>query len=229
MCGDLKMKRIEIDFDKVRPIFGGSLRQHHVDGINTIISKAEKYPQPLSFTAYNLGTAVVETGFSMQPVRETEFHGRRYTDAQVVARLDRAYQQGRLKQVKKPYWRVDSDGKSWFGRGYVQITHKDNYRRVGDRIGVDLVEDPSRALNPDVAATIMVIGCQEGLFSGRRLGEFLPGDFYNARKVVNGLDRAQEIADYASRFLEALTERDEPEKLVADSWLLRLLRSLRTS
>ena len=45
-----------------------------------------------------------------------------------------------------------TDGSKYKGRGLVQITGKDNYRRVGDIIGVDLVNNPELVKDPKYAA-----------------------------------------------------------------------------
>lgn len=49
------------------------------------------------------------------------------------------------------------DGVRYKGRGYIQITGKDNYRRVGKRIGVDLVKNPELAETPEIAAKIAIM------------------------------------------------------------------------
>ena len=45
-----------------------------------------------------------------------------------------------------------TDGSTYKGRGLVQITGKDNYQRVGDIIGVDLVNNPELVKDPKYAA-----------------------------------------------------------------------------
>ena len=102
-----------------------------------------------------------------------------------------------LYKLQERYWRT-----GYYGRGYIQITWVDNYRRLGNRIGLgeQLVTNPDLALEPDIAAHIAVVGMHEGLFTGYKLSHFdLPNygyDFVNARKIVNGLDRAELIASY---------------------------------
>jgi len=87
----------------------------------------------------------------MQPVREAMAS----TDAEAIARLERAWAAGRMTGVRTAYWRRDADGKSWLGRGYVQLTHKSNYIRAGRELGVDLVGNPDLAMDPAIAARIL--------------------------------------------------------------------------
>lgn len=61
-------------------------------------------------------------------------------------RLDRAVFAGGLGSVKTPSWRPDTEGRSWLGRGLVQRTHKRNYEAMSKVTGIDLVGDPSRAM-----------------------------------------------------------------------------------
>jgi len=44
------------------------------------------------------------------------------------------------------------DGWKYHGRGLIQLTGKENYERCGSSIGVDLLSDPSRLLDPEYAA-----------------------------------------------------------------------------
>jgi hypothetical protein len=68
-------------------------------------------------------------------------------------------------------------------------------------------DDPNLALNPHTSALISIYGCLDGDFTGKKLSDYIkPGsvDYVNARKVVNGTDRANEIANYAKRWEQAL-------------------------
>lgn len=51
-------------------------------------------------------------------------------------------------------WAGYSGGSDYAGRGYVQLTHDYNYRAAGDAIGVDLLNNPDLAMQPDIAAKI---------------------------------------------------------------------------
>lgn len=83
-------------------------------------------------------------------------------------------------------------GEEYFGRGYVHLTHKDNYERMDRLLGLNgaLVRDPDLAKDPEVAARIMVVGMRDGAFTGRRLDRYIDADtndLYNARRTVNGV------------------------------------------
>lgn len=186
-------------------VFGTSLRQTQVDGIEAILAACDGLPLPCA--AYILATAYHETAYTMQPVRETLAD----TDDKAIARLERAWAAGRLKWVKTPYWRKDADGKTWLGRGYVQLTHKTNYARASRELGVDLVADPNLAMQPTIAALILVRGSMEGWFTGRKLSSYIAGDgfdYVNARAVINGdvKGNGAKIAAEAKAFEAALRE-----------------------
>lgn len=89
----------------------------------------------------------------------------------------------------------------FYGRGLSQLTHEYNYKAMGEIFGIDLVNNPDIALTPDVSAQILVYGMMNGTFTSAALGRYINDikvDFINARRVVNGLDKASEIAEYAN-------------------------------
>ena len=174
-----------------RKLFGGSLTQAQVNGIETILAASEGLP--IGHRAYLLATAKHETADTMQPI--TEYGGRKYFDK---------YDTGKLAKALGNTPDKDGDGYRYRGRGYVQITGRANYAKAGGKLGVDLIANPEAALNPDIAARILVRGCSEGWFTGKKLDDYLPDDFRNARRVVNGTDKADLIASYAIEFAKAL-------------------------
>ena len=186
-------------YTNIRPMFGGSLSQAQVDGFGIIFEAWRKVGSGNErHLAYILATAYHETARTMQPVRETLAT----TDAKAKERLTKAWKAGNLPWVKSDYW---SGG--WFGRGFVQLTHKANYVKAGEKLGIDLVADPSKAMIPEVSALILVRGMLEGWFTGMKLSD--AADFREARRVVNGTDRASQIAQYADAFLSALDAMDD--------------------
>lgn len=193
-------------FDSVRgPLFDGRLTPAQVDGVSAILDAWDEQHRAgdQRWLAYMLATAHHETGRRMQPVRESFAD----SDAQAILRLDAAYAKGVLTWVRTPYWRKDADGKSWLGRGLVQITHKANYRKLGRAIGIDLVAEPDRALDPATAVAILFTGMTRGLFTNRKLADFFAGDraeWVAARKIINGLERADLVARHALAYHAAL-------------------------
>ncbi len=186
-------------FDSVRrSVFGGRMDKGQVEGCEAILAASARLP--IAHRAYLLATAYHETAGSMMPIKETvmpHHKNRNPSDAEVIRRLDRAWAKGAMPQVKVPYWR---DG--WFGRGYVQLTWRNNYLRAGRELGLDLVGNPGLAMVPEHAAAILVRGCSEGWFTGRKLAECR--DYVDMRRVVNGTDRAADIAAHARKFEAAL-------------------------
>ncbi|WP_105421065.1 hypothetical protein [Neorhizobium sp. T25_27] len=193
-------------FDLVRTkLFKGRLVTGQVEGLTVILDAwqarvGQGEAQPLS---YVLATAFHETAATMQPVRETLAS----SDRSAIARLDEAFAAGRLGSVKTPYWRPDAEGKSWLGRGLVQLTHRRNYEAMSAVTGIDLVADPGRAMEMPVSVAILIEGMRRGSFTGRKLGDYFGqgrADWVGARKIINGNDRADLVARHARVFAEAL-------------------------
>jgi hypothetical protein len=100
-----------------------------------------------------------------------------------------------LRQLQDRYW-----PSGYYGRGFVQLTWESNYKKMSEFLGVDLVGNPDLALEPRYAADILVYGMMNGEFTRRALSRYInmvQTDYYNARRVVNGTDRASLIKDYA--------------------------------
>ncbi|NSY10846.1 hypothetical protein G6L14_02295 [Agrobacterium vitis] len=185
-------------------LFGGALTQNQVNGITAILDAWQASTMTdLRWLAYMLATAFHETAQTMQPVRET----RAASDKQAIAILDRSWAKGEMPWVKSAYWRIGADGKSWLGRGHVQLTHKDNYIKLGRAIGVDLLANPVLAMREDIALKVMFIGMGEGLFTGVKLADYFQGnksDWVNARRIITGTERAGVVAGYGQKFYAAL-------------------------
>lgn len=97
--------------------------------------------------------------------------------------------------------------KIYYGRGFVQLTWAENYRNMGKRLGVDLYRNPDLALDRKIAARILIVGMIEGIFTGKKLSDYLNDrttDYGNARRIINLLDRAAEFADFAELYERAI-------------------------
>ncbi|MGL4309813.1 MAG: hypothetical protein ACRCSU_04945 [Paracoccaceae bacterium] len=187
-------------FNAIRPQFGGSLIAAQVAGMNALLDAGAGLP--LHHMANVLAQVRRETGGYMSPIKETvmpSHKDKHPSDAEVIARLDRAFAAGKLKWVKEPYWR---DG--WFGRGPLQVTHRLNYRKFG-------ITDPSDMLKLDIGARVAILGMTKGMFTGLKLADY---DFpvaldappkKNPRRIVNGPDGSdKEVARFHRQFATAL-------------------------
>jgi predicted chitinase len=197
-------------------LFAGKLSQSQVDGMNAMLDEFEAQHIARDQQAYMLATAYHETATHMQPVIETR-QPNEATNPSVdtaIARLESSWSRGHLPWVKTPYRRKDAKGRSYLGRGLPQLTHMVNYDKVGRAIGVDLVSDPDQALRTDIAVKIMIAGMTLGIFTGRKMSDFLDGvdeadaedyrEFRSSRVIVNGMDKADVIAAEAIKFEAAL-------------------------
>lgn len=190
-------------------VFGTRLSQAQVEGIEAILDSARRNEvHDPDFIANILAQVYHETGGYMLPIKETVYPShtdKNPSDATVIARLDRAWAKGQLPWVRKPYWR-----EGWFGRGPIQITHEDMYRRMGIRLNVELWANRDLALDKDIGADIAVVGMVEGMFRSKKLADYKAstGGFnaYAARAIVNGDTPSvgPKIKDYHAGFRAAI-------------------------
>jgi peptidoglycan hydrolase-like protein with peptidoglycan-binding domain len=99
------------------------------------------------------------------------------------------------------------DGPKYKGRGFVQITGRNNYAQWSQYLNLDLLENPQKAAEPEVAAKILVGGMKKGSFTGHRLQDYInedKQDFYHARRIINKLDRAARVEAIAQEYLRVL-------------------------
>jgi len=172
-------------YDAVRAsLFAGKLSTSQVEGMEAILDAFQPYELSQEEMAYMLATAFHETARTMQPIEE--------------------YGKGKGHSYGAP---AGPFKKIYDGRGYVQLTWYENYKKAQDKLGVPFVQYPEKALEPKHAADIMIKGMLEGWFTGKKLSDYFNAsttDWINARRIINGTDRAADIAGYAKHFLAAL-------------------------
>lgn len=201
-------------YDAYRRAFGaGALKQKHVDALNQLLGFIEHDPDMtnLKVVAYLLATIHHETGWPpsqrYSPITEL---GKTPTDKTYFNQYDPVL--GGEVKAKSLGNTAEGDGYKYRGRGYVQLTGKKNYKECGDKFGRDLVTNPDLALEPQLSYNIASYGMRMGIFTGRKIGEFVNGtiaDYVNARRVINKLDKANDIAGYACKFERILTDSIE--------------------
>ncbi len=152
--------------------------------IHAIISECRIQGMTLNTQiAYVLATVKRETGNTFKPVKEGDWIGHSSSD-----------------EFRKKNFRYYP----YYGRGYVQITWDYNYKKYSEKLGIDLLNEPNLALEPNNALFILVDGFKFGVFSGKKITDYVnekKTDFYNARRCINGLDHAEEIKGFAEEFL----------------------------
>ena len=202
----------KVFFDEVRSsLFNGRLTQSQVENISYIISAFNALGDGSKKTlAYALATAYHEVGINMAPVRE----GFKKTDAEARAYVkSKGY---RYALAIPPYNHV------YYGRGYVQLTWADNYKKSSEDAGVDLFQFPDEILKPEIGAKILIKGLQDGIWNGKGFGisHYLPlngpDDLMNARRTVNITDKWQLIGGHYTKFLKAIEKAGGIEKTIVE-------------
>jgi len=194
----LKLHTMKIDrkffYDSVRKsLFGGKLSQSQVLGLETILREFENKHSEIGIhqLAYIFATAYHEVNKTMKPIEE---YGKGKT---------RTYGR-KIKMSRQPYNKPD---KLYYGRGFVQLTWFENYEKASKKLGVDFLNNPELALNIEHATSIMFEGMIEGWFTTKKLSDYFNAkghDPVNARRIINGKDKAELIKDYYYHFVTAL-------------------------
>lgn len=174
-------------------LFRGSLPSWQRDPVDLIVDEGLRRARPICDIAYALATAYHETG-------------RFKYDEEIGGGLGREY--------CRPVTLIRGASATYHGRGFVQLTWLRNYAVMGLYLSlehgrvIDLVNNPDLAKMPDYASLILWEGMVRGTFTGKNLADYRIGDdaldYREARRIVNGTDKADLIAGYARQFEDAL-------------------------
>lgn len=206
-------------------VFGTSLSQGQVDGVNAIVDASKNAGFDIGQAAYSLATGYGETGGKMQPVRENM----NYRSSQIAKHFGAHRRQGKTPQQlarnpkllantvyggewgKKHLGNVEpNDGWNFRGWGIGQFTGRRNTEKASRDVGMDLVSNPALLDSIEVNAKLMVQWLKNGRATGKRLAEFVSGNkrnYLGARSVWGGVD-AHKYFGFAKSFEKALTEAD---------------------
>lgn len=192
-------------FDGVKDRIDPSLSQEQVNGLEFLLTSIEQDSawKNIRHVAYALATVFHETAGSFQPVEEGYYLGSK----------------ARVKRFQKTlrYY-------PYFGRGYVQLTWETkripNYSKAGKALGIDFVANPDLVMEPINAYKIMTLGMYQGWFTTKKLSDYISGsktDYVNARRIINGLDKAGLIAGYARSFEQILLASSKADDIPHDA------------
>ena len=178
-----------IDIDKFLFLYQGihgTLNDHQRQGLTDLLGFIIQDAEIINihWMAYMLATTQHECAGTWQPIAE--------------------YGKGN----DRPYGAPDpATGHVYYGRGFVQLTHAENYKQMAKVTGLDLYNNPDQAMVPHVAYQIMSYGMRTGAFTGVGLLRYINDkqcDYRLARKIINGLDCAEKIESYAKEFQSIL-------------------------
>lgn len=182
------------------------LSQSQVDEIEFLVNEFDKdksisYPQ----AAYMLATTWLETDKTMLPISEYGKGKNKIYGTWCVNSKGDKYS---FKNSSKRDAYLFSDYPHlYYGRGYVQLTWFTNYENASKKLGDDFLNNPELVMDKKYAVKILIQGMKEGWFTGRKLSDYIyqsKKDYVNARRIINGTDKAQKIAEYAAIFERAL-------------------------
>lgn len=174
----------------------GPLSQEKVDTIEALLKSAAHWSA--GWLAYALATAWHECRLIPCMEKGTRAYLDKYDTGKLAAALGNTPED-------------DDDGILYCGRGLVQLTGRRNYQAAGEFLGLDLIANPDLALVPENAVRILIWGMQTGAFTGKKLGTYIgelgtPQSFIDARRIINGTDKAKLIASNAVIFQDAILE-----------------------
>jgi putative chitinase len=183
-------------------LFEGRMKTSQRDGLSGIVEEwdARHAHDDDRWLAYMLGTVHHETDKTFRPIKEyggNAWYMKNYDITGDNPRRARA--NGNTEK---------GDGIKYCGKGFVQLTWKNNYAAMSPALGFELAEAPDRAMELPVATKILFYGMIKGTFTGRKLGDYFNpqgADWVGARRIINGRDKANLVADYAKRYYGAIS------------------------
>ena len=92
------------------------------------------------------------------------------------------------------------EGYKYRGRGYIQLTGKENYEKFGKLVGIDLVKDPDLANDPEIAQRIAVEFFKDKKKAGTDLADI--SQVGKAVGYAGGADETKKRSGYAQDFMQ---------------------------
>lgn len=182
----------KIFYDTIRPHV--NLTTQNVSGMEQLLDYVEKQGKipNLQWLAYIIATAWWESAQTMQPVKEAYWKNEEW----------------RKKNLR--YY-------PWYGRGLIQITWEANYKKIAKAMGLPenfFTKNPDLMLTFQYALPALFKGMELGIYTGKSLSDYIDDkdesdeedykEYKNARRIVNGTDKAEAIAKLALVFERGL-------------------------
>lgn len=174
-------------FDAIRDHV--ALTHDNVPGFDRVLDYGEARRTPLNQLAYIIATAYWETNKTMRPVTEAYW-------------LSEEWRKRNLRYYP------------WHGRGLIQTTWRENYEKMSEVVGADLIADPDLLLQWKYALPALFVGMERGLYTGKSLDDYIDDldepdsedlrEYIAARRIVNGTDKASSIGKLALHFERGL-------------------------
>ena len=168
-------------FKRIRnAVFGGRLTQEQVDGITKILDYRASNYPKMTDNQLAYLLATVTWETGFKMKPVREGGGEKYLRS-------------------KPYY-------PWVGEGLVQVTWLKNAKKYGAKKPGDLMGWP-------IALKAAFDGMTKGTFTSKKLSDYINDkkcDFVNARRIINGMDKAKLIAGFAREYQEAFKQAKQP-------------------
>ncbi len=208
---DFFIKQYNIHFENLSSSVEKSCRTM-LKGFNSYFKNQKKIIS-LQQLAYISATIKHETLNTFEPVEEayylTDTKRKKYYENKYDPILADTLQR---RETAKKYGNTRlGDGVKYHGRGYIQITWQINYKKMKDYFKVDLINFPDLAMNPELSAHIALYGFEDGTFTTVKLNKYInkdKTDYFNAREVINGLNKAELIKGYAIKMEKCVEFED---------------------
>ena len=184
----------DIFFKEYKKNFNGILNKS-VEGLSNLIELCN-FKKPFDDVrqlAYFFATIKHETALSFKPIRE-------YGNANYF--IKRYF----LNPIQRRWLnnKSSSDAVKYCGRGYAMITGRGNYERFAKYLNIDIINKPELCLTTEVAFEILVYGFKNGAFAqGHNIDYYINENkcnYLDARKIINGTDKKNLVAKYATKF-----------------------------
>lgn len=168
-----------------------NLTTQNVIGFDKVLDYAILRKTPLNKLSYILSTSFWESAQTMHPVKEAYW-------------LSEKWRKDNLRYYP------------WYGRGLIQTTWETNYKKMSEFVGTDLTKNPDLLLEFKYALPALFIGMEKGIYTGKDLDDYIDNidesdeldfiEYKNARRIVNGTDKAETIAKLSLVFEKGLKD-----------------------